>query len=417
MTAAKGERLPPSFNRLAWSNLAAQSADQIALAAAPIVAVLSFGAGEGIAGLMQTLLTLPFILFAIPAGVLADRMSRRGLMAGAEAVRAIALLAILALIWFGALTLPMLIVLGFITVCGTIAYSVGAPSLVPALVPPSRLAAANGRIELARTVAFAAGPAIGGALVGWIGAAPAFGLAAALSVIATVLLANLHEPARQPAPRRKPLLEITEGARFVYGHALLLPIMVTQVVFNIAIFIILAVFVPYAVRHLGLSASAIGVTLGMYGGGMVIGAMLAARVMRRLPFGTVVAIGPICGLCGSIVMALTIYFPSIYLAAFSFFMLGVGPILWVISTMTIRQAVTPPRLLGRVFAISILTQGARPIGAAIGAIVGGSYGAEVCLYLAVAVFFAQMMVILLSPVVRLTQQPDMVGDNVAEAAT
>lgn len=416
MTAAKGERLPASFNRLAWSNLAAQSADQIALAAAPIVAVLTFGAGEGIAGLMQTLLTLPFILFAIPAGVIADRMSRRRLMVGAEALRAVALLAILALIWFGGLTLPLLIGLGFITVCGTIAYSVAAPSLVPALVPPSALVVANGRIELARTIAFAAGPATGGALVGWIGAAPAFGLAAALSVVATVLLANLHEPAPQPVARRKPLLEIKEGGAFVYGHPLLMPIMVTQVVFNIAIFIILAVFVPYAVRHLGLSASAVGVTLGMYGGGMVVGAMLASRVMRHLPFGTVVAIGPICGLFGSVLMALTIYVPSVYLAALSFFMLGVGPILWVISTTTIRQAVTPPRLLGRVFAISILTQGARPVGAAIGAIVGGSYGAEVCLYLAVAVFFAQMMVILLSPVVRLTRQPDMVGDKTAAVA-
>ena len=87
--------LPPTFNRLAWSNLAAQSAEQIALAAAPIVAVLLLGVGEGQTGLLQTALTLPFILFAIPAGLLADRISRRWLMAGSEALRAAALLAIL----------------------------------------------------------------------------------------------------------------------------------------------------------------------------------------------------------------------------------------------------------------------------------------------------------------------------------
>src|SRR5882724_11808065 len=78
--------LPPTFNRLAWSNLAAQSAEQIALAAAPIVAVLLLGVGEGQTGLLQTALTLPFILFAIPAGLLADRISRRWLMAGSEAL-------------------------------------------------------------------------------------------------------------------------------------------------------------------------------------------------------------------------------------------------------------------------------------------------------------------------------------------
>ena len=79
--------LPMRFRRLAWSNLAAQSADQVALAAAPLVAVFALGATEGENGLLQVALTLPFLLAAIPAGILADRVSRRRLMAGAEVVR------------------------------------------------------------------------------------------------------------------------------------------------------------------------------------------------------------------------------------------------------------------------------------------------------------------------------------------
>src|SRR5438552_11291872 len=144
--------LPPTFNRLAWSNLAAQSAEQVALAAAPIVAVLLLGVGEGQTGLLQSALTLPFILFAIPAGMMADRISRRWLMAGAEALRAMALLGVLTLIGLNLLTLPLLALLGFTAVCGTVVYSVAAPSLVPSLVPPSALPAATARIELARTV-------------------------------------------------------------------------------------------------------------------------------------------------------------------------------------------------------------------------------------------------------------------------
>src|SRR6202047_1838827 len=213
-------RLPKTFNRLAWSNLSAQSAEQIALAAAPIVAVLALGVGEGQTGLLQTALTLPFILFAIPAGLLADRFSRRWLMAGSEALRATALLAILVLIWLNLLTLPLLALSGFIAVCGTVAYSVAAPALVPSLVSPPLLPAANARIELARTIAFASGPALGGALVGWLGAAPAFGFAAALSVIAVVLLSGIYEPARTPAPRRNPWQEIREGGAFVLHHPL-----------------------------------------------------------------------------------------------------------------------------------------------------------------------------------------------------
>ena len=201
MPAIDTPHLPKTFNRLAWSNLAAQSAEQIALAAAPIVAVLLLGVGEGQTGLLQTALTLPFILFAIPAGLLADRMSRRFVMAAAEALRAAALAGILLLLWLGSMTLPLLSLLGFIAVCGTVAYSVAAPALVPSLVTAEQLPAANARIELARTIAFASGPALGGVLVGWVGAAPAFGFAAALSVIAVVLLSGIHEPARTPAIR------------------------------------------------------------------------------------------------------------------------------------------------------------------------------------------------------------------------
>ena len=404
-------RLPPTFNRLAWSNLAAQSAEQIALAAAPIVAVLMLGVGEGQTGVLQTALTLPFILFAIPAGLLADRISRRWVMAGSEALRAAALLATLALIWLDLLTLPLLALLGFVAVCGTVAYSVATPALVPSLVPPDLLPAANARIELARTVAFASGPALGGVLVGWAGAAPAFGVAAALSVMAVVLLSGIYEPARQPAPRRHPLQEIKEGVVFVMQHPLLRPVFITQFIFNTASFLLLAVFVPYAVRHLGLSAAGVGTTLAMYGVGMVVGALLATRVMQRVQFGTVIALGPVTGLVAAIVIALTTYIPSPLLAGLGFFLLVVGPILWVISTATLRQSVTPPRLLGRVSAINILSYGARPVGSALGALVGGLYSAEVCLYLAAAIFGAQALVILMSPAVSLTRQPDMVGDG------
>ncbi|WP_315780499.1 MULTISPECIES: MFS transporter [unclassified Bradyrhizobium] len=398
--------LPTSFHRLAWSNLSAQSAEQIALAAAPIVAVLALGVGEGETGLLQTALTAPFVLFAIPAGLLADRMPRRLLMAAAEALRALALLAILVAFASGVLTLPLLAALGFAAVCGTVVFSVAAPALVPSLVVPARLATANARIELARTVAFAGGPALGGMLVGWIGGAPAFGVAAALSLIAALCLAGIAEPSRAPVPRRHPLADIREGATFVLNHALLRPVFVTQFIFNTAHFLLLAVFVPYAVHRLGLSAGGVGTVLSMFGIGMVCGALLATRILRRLPFGTVIGLGPVTGFAAALVMALTTFVPSPLLAALSFFMLGAGPILWVISTTTLRQSVTPAGLLGRVSAINILSYGARPLGSLLGAVVGGRYGADVCLYLVAAIFGLQALVILTSPAVAIARQPE-----------
>ncbi|MET4721028.1 hypothetical protein ABIF63_005134 [Bradyrhizobium japonicum] len=87
----------------------------------------------------------------------------------------------------------------------------------------------------------------------------------------------------------------------------------------------------------------------------------------------------------------------------------------MISTTTLRQSVTPPRLLGRVSAINIMSYGARPLGSALGAIVGGLWSAEACLYLAAAVFGVQALVIWLSPAVALDRQPAMVGDEAVAA--
>jgi len=401
--------LPAAFNRLAWSNLAAQSAEQVGLAAAPIIAVLAFGAGAGATGLLQAAQTLPFVLFAIPAGVLADRTSRRRVMTAAEAVRALSLVGILMLAQLELLTLPLLAVLGFLGACGTVAYSVAAPALVPMLVPSAALAMANGRLELARTIAFAGGPALAGVLVAWMGGAPAFAVAAALSTCAVFLLAGLHEPARPAARARDAVREIRDGAGFVFRHRLLLPVYVTQVVFNTAFFILQAVYVPYAVQRLGLSASAVGATLAAYGVGMIVGALLTPRIIRALPFGWVIALGPVAGFAAALVMTATIWAPSALLAGLSFFLIGAGPIVWVISTATLRQTVTPPALLGRVSAINITGYGARPLGALIGAAVGGLYGAETCLLVAALGFLVQAVVIIASPVRRLAQQPEMVA--------
>ena len=116
------------------------------------------------------------------------------------------------------------------------------------------------------------------------------------------------------------------------------------------------------------------------------------------------------GLAAAIVMALTIWIPSPWLAGLSFFLIGAGPLLWTISTTTLRQAVTPGHALGRVSAIMMTAaSGSRPVGAAMGARVGATYGAETCLVVAALGFLVQAGLILTSPVPHLARQPDVVG--------
>jgi len=140
---------------------------------------------------------------------------------------------------------------------------------------------------------------------------------------------------------------------------------------------------------------------------MVLAALAAPRVARALPFGTVLLIGPFCGLAGALLMLLTVWVPSALVAGLAFFLFGAGPILWTIASTTLRQAVTPPAMLGRVSAIiTMATYGSRPLGAAIGALVGGSHGAAACLAVAVLGFIIQALVISGSAVPRLAALPE-----------
>jgi predicted MFS family arabinose efflux permease len=387
--------LPKSFTALAASNLAAQSAEQLSLAAVPLVAVLALNAGPGQIGTLAALQTLPFLLLAIPLGLLADRMPRRRLMVIAEVLRALSLLALLAMTLTGWLSLAALGILGFIGAVGTVGFSVAAPALVPALVPAHQFAAANSRIELARSAAYAAGPALAGALVAWAGASTAFVLAAVLSSAAVALLWRLAEPARPPGAARHPMAEIADGARFVWREPLLKPMLLTGVAWNISWFVLQAAYVPYAVRALHLGPEAVGFTLGCYGVGMVVGALLASRIVAALPFGRAIQLGPAVSVLAIFTMVTTLAWPTGVLAAASFFLFGAGPIVWTISTTTLRQSITPHALLGRVGSVFLaFNAGARPLGAALGAVVGTAGGEVACLWVAAAGFVLQAAIIL-----------------------
>ncbi len=404
--AAHPPALPRSFGFLAGANLAAQSAEQLSLAAVPIVAVLALGAGAGEIGLLATVQTLPFLLLAIPIGLMADRVSRRKLMVWAEVLRALSLVGLLAAVLLNALSIPVLAVLGFAGAVGTVAFSVAAPALVPSLVPRELLGRANGRLELARSAAYAGGPALAGALVAWAGGSSAFVLAALLSMAAVVLLLGLVEAPRPQAPQRHPMHDLRDGAQFVWRHAMLRPILLTAIAWNISWFIMQAAYVPYAVRALGLSASGVGMTLAIYGVGMIAGALVAPKLVGAMAFGRAIQFGPMVSVLASGTMAATLLFPHGWLAGCSFFLFGFGPIIWTITSTTLRQTVTPGAALGRVSAIFLtVNAGARPVGAALGGLIGSVWGEPACLVIAFVGFCVQFSVILFSQVGGLRELP------------
>ena len=372
----------------------------------PLVAVLLLGAGPGEIGALAAVQALPFLLLAIPLGVIADRVARRRLMVWCEVARALSLLALLAMVWTGQLSIAGLGVLGFIGAVGTVGYSVAAPALVAGLVPREMLARANGRLELARSMAYAGGPALAGAMVAWAGASAAFVVAAVLSCAAVVLLFRLNEPARAAAPARHPLLEIRDGAQFVWRHRFLQPILICGMVWNTSWFVLQAAYVPYAVRALGLRAELVGITLGCYGAGMIVGALLAPRIVGAMPFGRAIQFGPAVSVFAIASVVGTLVVPSGWLAGFGFFLFGLGPIIWTITTTTLRQNITPGAMMGRVSSVFLtVNAGARPVGAVIGGVVGATWGEPACLMLAGAGFTLQAALIFASRLRDLREIP------------
>jgi len=178
------------------------------------------------------------------------------------------------------------------------------------------------------------------------------------------------------------------------------------VVWNIAWFVLQAAYVPYAMRHLGLDAGGVGLTLGCYGAGMLIGATLAARAARSLPFGAAVLLGPLMSVWAAAAMLASWWWPHAAWAALSFVLFGAGPLVWTVTTTTLRQTLVPARVLGQVSAIFLtVNTGARPLGAALGGVIGAHWGEGACIALAAVGFVVQALLITGSPVRVLRRLP------------
>lgn len=393
----------------------AHAADQLALAALPLTATLALGAGPGVLGLLVAAHAAAWLVVSLPAGVAVDRLSRRSLSIAAQALTALAFLAATA-----AAAAGWTVALGataFVGAAGAVVFVLAAHSAIADLVQRSGLAAANARLELARGVMALGAPALVGLLAAHATPTAGYALAAAAALVAALCLAQL--PAMPPpdtAGRPSPLEAIRDGAAFVARQDLLRAIGLCAVFWNFAFFALAAVFVPFALQRVALEAAGIGLAQAAYGAGALLAALTAGRLVGRaeprwtLMFGpgvSVVAAGLIAAaphLPGALpgVALPTAFMP---LAA-GYFLIGFGPVLWLICQTTVRQMVTPSDLLGRVGAtIQVAIYGVRPLGALAGGAIAAQAGLDAAMLAVMACFAASFAVVLLSPLARLRAMP------------
>jgi len=350
-------------------------ADGILKVSLPLLAVRLTDSPTLIAGLAFAL-TLPWLLFALPAGALSDRVDRRRAMLVATIARAVLMATLATAVVVGAGSIWALYVAAFCIGIAETIYNTSAQSILPQMVKRDQLPRANGLLFAAETTTNEfIGPPLGGLLV-TVGAAFALATPAALWIVAAGVLLLVRGSFRVRRTQRTTMrADIAEGLRFLWRHRLLRTLAVMVGVLSFAGSAMWAIFVLFAVgptSAVGLSDPGYGLLLTTAAAGGLVGALVAVRVQRRLGRARSLTLTVL----GSVLLVGT---PAVtanpYVLGTAFFLGGVGVSIWNVITVSLRQQITPERLLGRVnSAYRLVAWGTMPLGAAAGGLLAQFLG-------------------------------------------
>ena len=398
------------FTALFGAAAGTHTADQLALATLPLTATLVLGAGPDILGLLVAAQSAAWLLVTLPAGAWADRMPRRSLLlVGLSLGLAASVVAVIA----AAVGITVLLgVAAFVGASGTVVYMLTAMSLLPSLVPAADLPRSNARLELARAIVSLAAPFVAGLLAQHLSPTWGYGLAAVGAAVALACIVALPKAPAPTAGNERPTMvsAIQTGARFVVRHELLRGISLCAIFWNFAFFALLAVWAPLALGLLKLNPQSMGLAQSFYGAGLILGALVAPVASKRLPPLITLIFGPAVSVIAAALFLLAPSSNGFACAAAGHFLVGFGPMMWLICQTTVRQLVTPAPLLGRVNAtVQTAIYGVRPLGALAGGVVAAHAGLQAALLLIAASFVLSTLVIVLSPLARLRTLPQPVA--------
>ena len=373
MTRTK-DPLGSNYWRLLTASAVSNLADGIVLTALPLLAI-TLTREPFLIGALTSLAFLPWLLFAIPSGALVDRMDRRRAMSSANLVRAAAVGGLVLAIAIDQVSLPLLYVVTFVLGIAETVYDSASRAMLPQVVRRDQLDRANGPLASAEIVtqAFLAAP-IGSFLFAWLVIAPFAGGAIAYLLAALLILSivgNLR-PARDPEAEAGPVTiraDIVEGLRWLRGHALLRGMAVIVGMIGATETMASSLLVLYVVDTLGVPESAFGAFLVSAGVGGLLGSLAASRVGAALGRVTAMVMASAFTAAATLGMGLT---DNVWVGAVLFGVVALSISLFNVLIISLRQALIPERLFGRVQgAYRTLVWGLMPIGALIGGLVAG----------------------------------------------
>jgi predicted MFS family arabinose efflux permease len=359
---------------------------QVSYIAIPLLAVSTLDASVGQVGLLGTLSTVAFLVIGLPAGAWVDRMRKRGVQIAADLVRA-ALLGSVPVAWLlGVLTIEQLYAVVLLAGCGTVFFDVAAQSYLPHVVGRDRLVTANSRLASIDAANLVAGRSAGGYLVQLLTAPVAIAVNALTFLWSAACLVRIRRPEPKPEPKPGARLwpEVREGIRFVLGNPLLRPIALTGALNNLSVQVCVVILPVLFVRELGFSASTLGLFLATGGAGVFVGTNLARRLGDRFGYGRAMWV------LGLLTMPVKLVVPFVDHGLLAW-LAGLG---WLLTTVqvgvnnvlqvSLRQRITPDRLLGRMNAtMRFLLFGALSLGSALAGVVGELAGVRATLWVGV----------------------------------
>lgn len=336
--------------------------------------------------------SLPWLLFSLVSGALVDRLDRKRVMWQVDSVRAVVMFGLAVAVLFDATSIPLLVVVAFVLGTGETLFDNAAQSLMPSVASRERLEEANSRLYAVQISSQEfIGPPVGSLLFAAAMAAPFF-LDAGSFVAAAALVLGIRAQPRAPRPgseRRRLWAEIGEGLRWLWRHRLLRTLALMLGVWNLLTTASGAVFVLFATEDLHVSTAGFGLLFSAGAVGSILGSVLATRIIRGVGAGLALRAAVVISGLAYFVVALT---SNAYVVGVMGAIGGFLAIVWNVITVSLRQAVIPDELLGRVNSVyRFLGWGMMPIGAALGGVVASAFGLRATYWIGGAVLLAMAL--------------------------
>ncbi|HVU73676.1 MAG TPA: MFS transporter [Mycobacteriales bacterium] len=382
------------------------SVTQLAL---PLLAVITLQASTFEVGILTACTTLAFLLVALPAGAWIDRWRRKPVLVWGDAGRVVLLGSIPLAKATGHLTLAQLYVVALATGVLTVFFDVAYQAYLPALVHKDQLVDGNGKIGTTQSFAQVAGPSVGGALVGALGAAYAIVVDAAsfgVSTIATSLIRK-KEPAPTPKADRQRLRDdIREGLRFVLDHPILKKIVGCTGTSNFFSAMMFAVEAVFLVRVLHATPAIIGVVFSLGSIGGLLGGLTAGRLAKRFGSARIIWLSQLWSAPFAVLTPLAFRGWGVGLVAVSLFANSFMAVVYNVAQVSYRQSICPPELQGRMNAsVRFIVWGTQPLGGVAGGVLGAAIGVRPTAWVAAVGGSLAVIWVLASPLLTMRDVP------------